>query len=126
MPSPPWPGRSVCAHTDLHYTADQDRNRRSTMWISFLIGRWRRSHRRARRKQLSAALHLECLDDRVLPSFLPPISTPDLGAVYAVADFNNDHIADVVSANSTYTALTLRLGVGDGTFRPPVTLSVPI
>jgi hypothetical protein len=46
--------------------------------------------------------------------------------VDAVGDFNNDHIADVVSANFTSTALTLRLGVGDGTFRPPVTLTAPI
>jgi hypothetical protein len=75
---------------------------------------------------LSAVLHLERLDDRLLPGFLAPISTPDLGSVAAVGDFNNDHIADVVCTNSTFTALTLRLGVGDGTFRPPVTLSTPI
>jgi hypothetical protein len=96
------------------------------MWIFSFIARWHRNHLLARQKLLSAALHLERLDDRLLPSFLPPINIPDLGAVYASADFNNDHIADVVSANSTYSALTLRLGVGDGTFRPPVTLSVPI
>jgi hypothetical protein len=62
----------------------------------------------------------------VLLSFLPPISTPDLADAEVVGDFNNDHIADVVSANSNYTALTLRLGVGDGTFRPPVALSASI
>jgi hypothetical protein len=74
---------------------------------------------------VSAAPHLERLDDRLLLSFQPPINTPDLADVEAVGDFNNDHIADVVSTNSTYTALTLRLGVGDGTFRPPLTVSMP-
>jgi hypothetical protein len=76
---------------------------------------------------LSAALHLERLDDRVLPSFLPPISAPDLGGgMAAVGDFNNDHLADLVCANSTFTGLTLCLGNGDGTFRPPLALPAPI
>jgi hypothetical protein len=74
---------------------------------------------------VSRAVYLEKLDDRVLPSFLAPVGTPNGGQVYAVGDFNEDGFADVVSSNSTFTALTLRLGVGDGTFRPPLTLSVP-
>jgi hypothetical protein len=74
---------------------------------------------------VSRLVHLERLDDRVLPSFLAPISTPNEEPVLAVGDFNKDGFADVVSCNSTLTALTLRLGAGDGTFRSPLTLSLP-
>jgi hypothetical protein len=55
------------------------------------------------------------------------MSVPDLGGgVAAVGDFNNDHLADLVCANDTFTGLTLRLGNGDGTFRPPLTPSAPL
>jgi hypothetical protein len=74
---------------------------------------------------MSRAVHLERLDHRVLPSFLAPVSTPNGGQVYAVGDFNKDGFADVVSSDSTFTELNMRLGMGDGTFRPPQTLSMP-
>jgi hypothetical protein len=96
------------------------------MWIASMLARWCRHRPALRKPPPSTALRLEPLDGRLLPSFLPPISNPDLGSVVAVGDFNNDHIADVVCTNSPFTALTLRLGVGDGTFHPPVTLSAPI
>jgi hypothetical protein len=95
------------------------------MWIASLFAPKRRNLHSTRRRAVPSAIHLERLDDRVLPSFLAPISTPNGGQVYAVGDFNKDGFADVVSSNSTFTALTLRLGVGDGTFRPPLTLSLP-
>jgi hypothetical protein len=96
------------------------------MSISLMLARWCR-HRPAPGKPPSTALRLEPLDDRLLPSFLPPLSAPDLGGgMAAVGDFNNDHLADLVCANSTFTGLTLCLGNGDGTFRLPLALPAPI
>ena len=57
-------------------------------------------------------------------SFQPGIRTDVTGFAFnlwpAVSDFNNDNLPDVVIADSSQDRLSIFLGVGDGTFRPPV------
>jgi hypothetical protein len=97
------------------------------MWFASMLARWCRRRPALRKPPPSIALRLEPLDGRLLPSFLAPMSVPDLGGgVAAVGDFNNDHLADLVCANATFTGLTLRLGNGDGTFGTPLALSAPL
>jgi hypothetical protein len=61
-------------------------------------------------------LTVEVLEDRTVPSFLPPVSYPGGGGDMAVADFNNDRIPDLVVLNPTANTISVRLGNGDGTF----------
>ena len=72
--------------------------------------------------------HLEALEDRTVPSFVVPAGYPrrDLGLVprvSAVADFNNDHIPDLVTENYYNLSMSVSLGNGDGTFQAPKPLS---
>jgi len=39
---------------------------------------------------------------------------------FAVADFNLDGVPDIVTANFKSSTVSVLLGVGDGTFAPPV------
>ena len=45
-----------------------------------------------------------------------PIATDDGPTYVATADFNNDHVLDVVTANQTHADVSVMLGHGDGTF----------
>jgi hypothetical protein len=71
---------------------------------------------------------LERLEDRVTPGFLAPITSAadtDVNAE-AVGDFNGDGIADLAVANETSASVSVLLGKGDGSFRPPVNYPVGV
>lgn len=59
-------------------------------------------------------------------TFQPPLNYPLASNPYAVAiaDFNNDGIADVVTANSFGSTVSILLGRGDGSFQPEVDVNV--
>jgi hypothetical protein len=69
-------------------------------------------------------LSLELLEDRALPSLTAPISYPtELGGspeAVAVDDLNGDNVPDLVVTNNNHNDVSVFLGNGDGTFRPPV------
>jgi hypothetical protein len=61
-------------------------------------------------------LLLEVLEDRTVPSFLPPLTSPGGGGSLAVGDFNHDGRADIVAIDGK-NDLLVSLSRGDGTFR---------
>src|SRR5262249_59099606 len=82
--------------------------------------------RSARRRTLT----LEALEDRTVPSFLPPATLPvgvDPRAV-TVADFNHDSKPDVAVVNlgsaTSPSSVSVLLGNGNGSFQPAVTTAV--
>src|SRR5262249_5406757 len=57
-------------------------------------------------------------------TFLDPLKSPT-GAnsgpfTFAVADFDQDGVPDIVTANFKSSTVSLLIGLGDGTFAPPV------
>lgn len=92
------------------------------MWPTSLLARKRGSNIAIDpRNRSSTRLTLEILEDRCVPSFLAPVTSPGGGVNLAVADFNHDGRADiaVISAKDT---VTVRLSNGDGTFAQSATL----
>src|SRR5262245_55510664 len=67
-----------------------------------------------RRCSVNIALVIEALEDRYLPSFLPPVSYPASVYDLAVGDLDKDGILDLVSNGSVL------LGNGDGSFQAPI------
>src|SRR6516225_11694720 len=73
---------------------------------------------------------LERLDDRTLPSFLPPVtyqtSPPAGSSPYTVAtgDFRGNGILDLAVVNFNFHSVSVLLGNGDGTFQNAVTYPV--
>jgi hypothetical protein len=61
-------------------------------------------------------LGCESLEDRTVPSFLPPVSSP--GTFNGVGDLNGDKRADLVVTDYDADTVAVRLGNGDGTFQP--------
>jgi hypothetical protein len=57
-----------------------------------------------------------------IPDFLAPAAFPTGGssAYVAVADFNRDHIPDIVTYESATQSLSILFGKPDGTFQPPL------
>jgi hypothetical protein len=83
----------------------------------------RRHYRWARvRQQLMQKPLLESLEDRTLPSFLPPISYPvgDYVVGVATGDLRGDGKVDIVTVNNDSQTVSVLLGNGDGTFQPAV------
>jgi hypothetical protein len=73
-------------------------------------------------------LHVESLDDRIVPSFSPAVN-------YAVglnpqavvtADFNDDGRLDLATADANANTVSVRLGNGTGTFGPALTSTTGI
>jgi len=75
---------------------------------------------RAPRQGAATRLLLEVLEERTVPSFLPPVDYAAGQSPNAVAagDFTNNHIQDLVACNHATNTVSLLLGNGDGTFRP--------
>jgi hypothetical protein len=87
------------------------------MWLDFLSQRCSRPERRPTRlRPASCRLAVEALEDRAVPSFVAPVSTPGLSAGL-VGDFNNDGIADILGGSAG--SFGVMLGKGNGTFQPP-------
>ena len=89
---------------------------------SYRPGR-RAKQRRATRFGLR--LGLEWLEDRVVPAFVGPVSTPIAAGTVGmvVADFNGDGKLDVATDNTSLDQVDVMLGNGDGTFQPQVAYS---
>jgi hypothetical protein len=61
------------------------------------------------------------LEDRAVPSFLAPVTSPGGGAGLTLADLNHDRFADAVVISSNKN-VSVNLGNGDGTFGKPIKL----
>jgi hypothetical protein len=95
-------------------------------WLQRLLKKFRPLSRPARRHTLM----LEALEDRTVPTFLPPVTLPagvDPHTV-TVADFNRDGTPDLAVVNagpsSASQSVSVLLGDGRGSFRPAITTSV--
>jgi hypothetical protein len=95
--------------------------------------RWLKKSRPLSRSARRHTLTLEALEERTVPTFLPPVTFPAgvLPHAVTVADFNNDGKPDLAVVNqgpsSTSTpqsSLSVLLGNGDGSFQPAVTTNV--
>jgi hypothetical protein len=67
---------------------------------------------------------VEALEDRTVPSFLPPVSYSAGGPYMVVADLNNDGVPDLASAGFNSQGVNVLLGNGGGTFRAEPTAAV--
>ncbi len=77
-------------------------------------------NRRRRPRRPTSRLALELLEDRTVPSFLPPVDYAVGQGPRAVAtgDFTKDGIQDLVTCNAQNNTVSVLLGQGDGTFQP--------
>ncbi len=75
---------------------------------------------------------IELLEDRTLPSFVAAPTFP-VGLKHGVGskpvalvtgDFNGDGILDVATANQQSNTVSVLLGVGNGTFKPGVSITL--
>src|SRR5262245_196520 len=97
------------------------------------LPRLRKKARPLSRPARGHTLTLEVLEDRTVPSFLPPVTLPvgvDPRAV-TVADFNHDGKADLAvvnagpfSTSTSQSSVSVLLGNGSGSFQPAVTTAV--
>jgi hypothetical protein len=75
--------------------------------------------RQARRRPASPRLLIERLEDRTVPSFLPPVNyaTDANPRSAVVGDFNGDGVLDVAVVNGDSNTVNVFLGNGDATFQ---------
>ncbi len=71
------------------------------------------------RRQRSACLTIEQLEDRCLPAFLAPLVLPGAGLAPAAADFNLDGRMDLATINPSAGTVNVLLGNSDGSFQLP-------
>src|SRR5262245_18989410 len=97
------------------------RDGRRAMRFSFASNRRPAEHARAtsRRKAASTRLMVEALEDRTVPGFLAPVTSPGGGDVLILADLNHDHFADAVVIAGKQS-VSVSLSNGDGTLGQPV------
>jgi hypothetical protein len=97
------------------------------MWFRSLADALPLPRTRAAIRRTACHPALEVLDDRWLPSFLPPASYP-VGTnpqAMVTADLNGDGKLDLVVANAgSDNRVSVLLGNGDGTFKPAVNYAV--
>ena len=70
----------------------------------------------------SPRLRVEAVEDRTVPGFLAPVTSPGGGDTLTLADLNHDHFADAVVISGP-KSVSISLGNGDGTFRRPLKLA---
>lgn len=96
------------------------------------LRRWRTKSRPLSRSARRHTLAIEALEDRTVPSFLPPATFP-VGVnprEVTVADFNHDGKPDLAVVNGGQSSTTpqgsvsVLLGDGRGSFQPAVTTAV--
>jgi hypothetical protein len=95
----------------------------SRSWLQRFLKKSRPLSRSARRHTLA----FEALEDRTVPSFLPPVTFPVGVAPRAVtvADFNNDGKPDLAVVNTgSQGSVSVLLGNGSGSFQPAVTTDI--
>jgi FG-GAP-like repeat/FG-GAP repeat len=78
-----------------------------------------------RRRSPASRLSIEALEDRCLPSFLPPVAyTTGPGSAVTTADLNGDGKLDLVA--TVNNSVNVLLGNGDGTFKAAVNYAVGV
>jgi len=99
------------------------------MWLPSILAFWRSRSNQAHRlrgasdrRPASVRLSVEVLEDRTVPSFLAPVTSPGGGGALHVADFNRDGKSDVAVISGT-SKVSVSLSNGDGTFRPTTALT---
>src|SRR5262249_39729535 len=83
----------------------------------------------SRRRSCSGRLDLDALEDRCLPSFLPPVEWQAAFHAVAVvtADLRGNGVLDLIETNDNggqNGTVTVLLGIGNGTFHAPVSYRV--
>jgi hypothetical protein len=75
-----------------------------------------------RRLLSKARLHVETLDQRILPSLTTPTTYAVNGSAHAVTvgDFTGSGTLDLATANGGFDGASVLLGNGDGTYQPAV------
>src|SRR5262249_52843888 len=106
----------------LRFFCKPRQQRRLLMWVPLVYVVWRSGPQRTRRQrrpsgsacQQPAArrLGVEVLEDRTVPSFLPPVAFPGPSYVGAVGDLNNDGRADLLYSGGYSGTVVVQLSNG--------------